>query len=598
MPVLSALVLPALAAALLSVALCGLVRRVALRGRAVLLPRADRWHSVPTPTMGGVGFVLAAVLVLLAALALGGARPVGPREIAVPLAALAMFAIGALDDRLQLVPLAKLVSSLIVGALVVFAIGAAGPGGLPWPATLVAVVWFGGIVHALNLLDNMDALAGGIALCAAALMAWLFAPVLGPFLVLYLVIVVGSVAGFLYWNRPPAKLFMGDSGSLFLGGSLAAASLVPLASPGAGFWQAAVGVGLVLVVPLLDTSFVLVLRRLAGRKATRGGTDHVSHRLVSLGLSERSAVRALYLLALAGGGVAVMVHREGLQVMLPLVAMFGVAVALGGVYLARVPAYESEDFRALQKSSFAPFLNDLAFRFHAGQVLLDLVLITACYYAAYRIRFEGEAFANFFPYFAASLPVVLGCKLAALYASGLYGRSWDTFSFVDLWALVRGVAAGSVLSVLVAAYVYRLQGFSRAVFIIDAVLLLLAVAATRASFRAIGDVVQGRSRQSRRVLVYGAGAGGQLLVREMRANPEWNLRPVGFVDDDPITAGRVVLGVPVLGAFDDLARLIGSERVAEVILSSAAIGPERESAARAVCGGVGVPVRRLHLEIR
>src|SRR4030095_12015064 len=121
-------------------------------------------------------------------------------------------------------------------------------------------------------------------------------------------------------------------------------------------------IGAVLVVPLFDTAFVLVLRRLAGLKATRGGTDHVSHRLASLGFSERSAVRILYLIGLSGGLMAFLVQQQGLQPMLPLAAMFGVGLVLVGVYLARVRAYEAEDFRALQKSSFAPFLKDLTFR--------------------------------------------------------------------------------------------------------------------------------------------------------------------------------------------------------------------------------------------
>ncbi len=595
---LTAAFLSALAAAGLSVALCGVVRRVALSRNAVIPPRSDRWHAAPTPTMGGVGFGLATLAVVLVAELLGGASFSRPREIAVPAAALAMLVIGVLDDRLQLSPLAKLVSSLFVGALVVFVIGTSEAGSLPWPATVVAVIWFGGVVHALNLLDNMDGLAGGVAMSAAALMAYLFAGVLGDALIIYLGAVVGSLAGFLYWNRRPARLFMGDSGSLFVGASLAAASLIPLTAPDVDLFQAAAMVALVLVVPLFDTGFVLVLRRLAGRHATRGGTDHVSHRLVSLGFSERSAVGILYLLGLAAGGVAFLVGREGLQGTLPLAAMFGVALVLSGIYLARVRAYDADDFRVLQKSSFAPFLNDLTFKWHAGQVLLDLILIAVCYYSAYRIRFDGEAFNTFFRYFATSLPIVLGCQLAALYLSGLYERSWDTFSFVDLTALVRGVVSGSIASVLVVAYVYRLQGFSRAVFIIDATLLLVAVAATRASFRAMGTVVTMRRSKAKRVAVYGAGASGQLLVREIRANPQWNMRPVAFIDDDPFKTNRLVLGVVVRGAFPDLERIIASHRVDEVVVTSDAIDAVREAAVRDACQKAGISVRRLHIEIR
>jgi UDP-GlcNAc:undecaprenyl-phosphate GlcNAc-1-phosphate transferase len=591
-------VLTALTAALASLALCGLARQIGMRGLAMIPPRADRWHSIPTPSMGGIGFATAALAVTIAMALAAGLFPQRPFELAVLAAALAMLVLGIFDDRFQLSPLAKLVSSLIVGALTVFVIASSQGHILPWPATLLAVIWFGGVVHALNLLDNMDGLAGGIGLVATALFAVLFAPELGAFLMIYLVAVAGSLAGFLYWNWKPARLFMGDSGSLFLGGTLAAASLVPLIHPQAEFYRSAVSVLLVLSVPLFDTGFVLVLRRLAGRQATRGGTDHVSHRLVSLGFSERSAVRILYLLGLSGGVIALLIRREGLQPFMPVAALYGVALTLIGVYLARVRAYDADDFGALKRSSFGPFLTDLTFRWHAGQVLLDVVLIAACYYTAYRIRFEGEAFSTFAPYLAASLPAIIGCKLAALYLSGLYHRSWETFSLIDLYSVVRGVVGGSIMSVLAAVYVYRLEGFSRVVFLIDAMLLFAAVVATRASFRLISDAANVRRRQARRVIVYGAGAAGQLLVREMRANPRWNLQPVAFLDDDPYKRNRFIMGVPVRGTATDLERVIRSYRVDEIIISTHSLNGHRETLIRSVSDGANIPVRRLHLEIR
>ena len=590
--------LTALTAALASLALCGLARQIGMRGSAMIPPRADRWHSIPTPSMGGIGFAIAALAVTMAAALAAGFLPHRPYELAVVAAAVAMLVLGIFDDRVQLSPLAKLVSSLIVGALTVFIIASSQGRILPWPATLLAVVWFGGVVHALNLLDNMDGLAGGIGLVAAALLAVLFTAEMGAFLMIYLVAVAGSLAGFLYWNWKPARLFMGDSGSLFVGGTLAAASLVPLIHPRAEFYRSAILVLLVLCVPLFDTGFVLVLRRLAGRQATRGGTDHVSHRLVSLGFSERSAVRILYLIGLCGGMIALMIRREGLQPFMPVAALFGVAVTLIGVYLARVRAYDADDFGALKRSSFGPFLTDLTFKWHAGQVLLDVVLIAACYYTAYRIRFEGEAFSTFAPYLAASLPAIIGCKLAALYLSGLYHRQWETFSLVDLFSVVRGVVGGTVMAVLVAFYVYRLQGFSRAVFLIDAMLLFAAVVATRASFRLMRDAANVRRRQAGRVIVYGAGAAGHLLVREMRANPRWNLQPVAFLDDDPYKRNRLILGVPVRGTVDDLERVIRTYRVDEVIISTQSLNGTRESLIRSISGAANIPVRRLHLEIR
>jgi len=244
---------------------------------------------------------------------------------------------------------------------------------------------------------------------------------------------------------------------------LGGASLVPVFRSGGAFSAPAVLAVLVLTVPLFDTAFVLVLRRLAGRPATRGGTDHVSHRLVSLGFSERSAVRILYLLGLVGGMTAWPVYASEGEWILPVAGLFAVLVTLLGIYLARVPAYNAEDFVALQKSTFAPFLKDLTFRWHAGEVMLDLVLISVCYYFAFRLRFEGENLDHFFPFFRASLPVVLGVKLASLYVSGLYQRSWETFGLRDLAAVVRGVGLGSLLVLAIASLMYRFEGFQRGV---------------------------------------------------------------------------------------------------------------------------------------
>ena len=143
---------------------------------------------------------------------------------------------------------------------------------------------------------------------------------------------------------------------------------------------------------------------------------------------------------------------------------------------------------------------------------------------------------------------MLGCRLPALYASGLYQRSWETFGLRDLAAVVRGVGLGSLLVLAVASLLYRFEGFQRGVFVLDPILLTLAIMITRGSFRAMGLVASTRSKRNRRVLVYGAGAFGRLLVREMRANQHWHMNPVGFLDDDPAKAHRWIAGVPVRGA--------------------------------------------------
>jgi UDP-GlcNAc:undecaprenyl-phosphate/decaprenyl-phosphate GlcNAc-1-phosphate transferase len=567
------------------------VRRVAIRRGAVVPPRQDRWHRESTPTLGGLAIAFAT----LAGLLIGG-RP--SWEAAVVFAvALTMLAVGLVDDRFRLSALAKLVASLAAAAIVVYALTAVRGAPASPALTVLAIVWFAGVVHAVNLLDNMDGLAGGVGLLAAGAFSIVFGDRLGLSMVVGLWALAGALVGFLFWNRPPSRLFMGDCGSLFIGSILAGSSLVVVFGSPRPLVDA-VAVGLVLAVPLFDTGFVLILLRLAGRSATRGGTDHVSHRLVSVGLSEPKAVAVLYVLGVAGATLAWLVRSGGGVPMLPFAGLFVVSVLLVGLHLARVPAYSGEDFLALQKASFAPLLRDLTFRWHAAQVLLDIVLIAVCYYAAYRMRFEGEHLNDFMPSFAASLPLVLGCKLGALYLSGLYSRMWSTFGLRDLSAVVRGVALGSLVSVLAVTYVYRFERFSRAVFIIDAALLTLAIVATRGSFRMMGVAATSRHTQSRRVLIYGAGAGGQLLAREMMANATWGMSPVAFIDDDPMKVKRRILGVPVKGSLDRLEHVIGRYAVEEVVLSSPAINGTVEQQVRRICLERDVPVRRLYMEIR
>jgi UDP-GlcNAc:undecaprenyl-phosphate GlcNAc-1-phosphate transferase len=596
------MVIAVVLATVTAIAVGGLVRRLAPVYGAVVPPRPDRWHSAPTPTMGGIA-IASATLVGFGAIALTAGVDGLLDWSAVLAAAIAMFVVGLLDDRLQLSPVAKLVASLAVGAFLVFAlIGADPEGALPSGYTLLGIIWFAGICHAFNLLDNMDGLAAGVALIAAIFMAALLGLALGSGLSMLLIALIGALAGFLYWNRPRARLFMGDCGSLFIGALLGGASLVPIFHSLVAFVSPAILIVLILVVPLFDTSFVLVLRRLAGRSATRGGTDHVSHRLVSLGFSERSAVRILYLLGLIGGLTAWILVRWSTDVEpILIVALFGVVVILVGIYLARVEAYNAEDFQALQKSSFAPFLKDLAFKFHVGEVLLDMVLITACYYAAFRLRFDGaelEAFLRSGPgSFAATLPVVLGVKIAALYSSGLYRRSWETFGFRDLAAVARGVGMGSLLTVAAAYYLYRGQGSSRAVLVLDGLLLALAIFATRASFRTMNLVASARNRRHRRVLVYGAGGYGRLIVREMKANPAWKMNPVGFIDDDPMKAHRWIVGVPVRGSLDHLEQTMKRQSVDEVLLSSPKINGSVEHRVREICARLERPVTRLEMKI-
>ena len=583
-------ILAALTPAIVCFALLPLIRPLALRLGMVSLPREDRWHRAPTPLLGGVAIATGAIVAVLTFGDWGGA------QAALTLASIAMLALGLVDDKMPLGPTAKLVGSLVVGAATVYFLNQSARHVPPAPVVVLAVVWFAVVVHAVNLLDNIDGLAAGVGAIAA----------FGTALVLmecgfrgaaFLLLAVGSaLVGFLPWNLHPARIFMGDAGSLFVGSVLAGGSIVPLfgAARSSQLWPVALVVA--LMVPLAEVGFVLALRLMAGRRATRGGTDHSSHRLVSLGFSQSRSVLFLYVAGVAAAAVAVWVVRSG-PAALPGVAVLLVGVGLGAIYLAHVPTYQGDDFVALQRVPFGVVLGAALARSHAAQVMLDLVLITASYYAAYRLRFEGEALDIFLPSFTASLPVVIVCKLAAHYASGLYRRSWFTFGLSDVATVGRAVVIGTTASVLAATYLYRFERFSRGVFIIDASLLLLAIVSSRLSFRLMAHAAVVQSSRAKRVLICGAGERGQLLAREMLVNTAWHLRPVGFVDG-AAAFEHSILGLRLYGSVDGLRDVLTKLRVEQLVFSGDDLEPSRRQIVLDVCGELDVPVRELVFEIR
>jgi UDP-GlcNAc:undecaprenyl-phosphate GlcNAc-1-phosphate transferase len=554
------------------------------------MPATDRWHRKPTPLLGGVsiaGGTIAAVVAFAS----------WDRSVSLMVGAgLAALVLGLVDDRVSLGPTAKLVGSLAIGAAVVYVCSSAAGVAASPAAILLAVVWFAGVVHAFNLLDNMDGLAAGVGAISAVTTALVLVDADHGGAVAVLAALAGALTGFLPWNSHPARMFMGDGGSLFIGAILSAASLISWLGPSGKPSMSSLAILIPFIVPVSEVVFVSSLRWLAGRNPARGGIDHPSHRLVAMGLSERRAVLFLYAITAVCAGAGLWVATSG-GTALPFAAVLVVGVALGAVYLARVPTYQGEDFTALQRVPYGHVLRTAFLRSHAVQVLLDLVLIAVCYYAAYRLRFEGEALDIFLPSFAASLPIVLVCKPVAHYAAGLYGRSWASFGVGDIPAVIRAVALGSTTSVLAATYLYRFERFSRGVFVIDAALLLLAILGSRLSFRIMAHAAVLQSVRARRVLICGTGERGRLLAREMLANAAWHMKPVGFVAAAAIDE-HSLLGVRVAGTFDDLPAVIRRLRVDEVVFSGDNADAPQWPRALGICREAGVSARELVFEIR
>ena len=167
----------------------------------------------------------------------------------------------------------------------------------------------------------------------------------------------------------------------------------------------------------------------------------------------------------------------------------------------------------------------------------------------------------------------------------------------DVPAVSRAVVFGSTASVLAATYLYRFERFSRGVFIIDAVLMLLAILGSRLSFRVMAHAAAMQSTRAKRVLICGAGERGRLLAREMLANSGWHMKPVGFVDAAEISE-RSILGIRVLGRSATWPPFFGACRVDELVFSGDPIDAAQRQQAMQTCAESGTAVRELVFEIR
>jgi UDP-GlcNAc:undecaprenyl-phosphate GlcNAc-1-phosphate transferase len=303
-----------------------LVRRLAGKLGVVDEPDARRVHLTPVPLLGGIAIYAG----FIAALLLFGERWVVSQAISILVGATIVSFLGIWDDRWGVRPVLKLLGQTVAALIVI--LSGVQVAFLPHPALNLAVtlLWILGITNALNLLDNMDGLSGGVGGVAAGFFL-LLAAWNGQYLVASLAAaLMGVCVGFLVYNFNPATIFMGDAGSLFLGFVLAVVGIKLRFPDRPDFitWMIPV---VVLGLPIFDTTLVVVSRLRRGvNPLTNPGKDHVSHRLVSLGLTQRQAVILLYAACCALGLVGILIMHSNL-VQAYLVGVGVLLVGLAGL---------------------------------------------------------------------------------------------------------------------------------------------------------------------------------------------------------------------------------------------------------------------------
>jgi UDP-GlcNAc:undecaprenyl-phosphate GlcNAc-1-phosphate transferase len=572
------------------------IRWIGFRMGKVSMPRTDRWHQRPTPTLGGVGMFVAFVCALLVVLWTDSAQNILANRWSILAGIMIMFLVGVYDDFKRLSPPVKLAFQILAATLVIF-FGGNTINFFRWPIAniLLSFLWLVGITNAINLLDNMDGLAGGVSFIAAGFLSVFFWRTGYPELLILSLALMGSILGFLVFNFPPAKIFMGDSGSMLLGFSLAALAVARRTQASNVF--AIVGVPtLVFLLPILDTALVSITRVLRGQSPILGGTDHTSHRLVAFGLTEKQAVLVLYGIAIISGLASIGLEALDYDLSLVLIPILLIGLTLFVAYLAHMKVVTTDQN---QQSGFTRWIVNLTFKRRIFELIFDLLIIGVSYYLAFWTRFGLNMTTTSMSLFLQSWPVTLGITYGTFYLLGVYKGVWRYIGINDLVRYAGAAIISAGVSWLIIRVVFSSQPFTGDVFILFGLYLLIGLAGSRSSFLALDRFYarQMSGIQQENVLLYGAEDAGEIALRWILRNPTIGYCVVGFLDDDELKWGSNIHGVDILGDINKLDQFILERHVSGVIVTSEKWlrSPMGEQLTKA-CRNKGLWLRVLRLE--
>jgi FlaA1/EpsC-like NDP-sugar epimerase/UDP-N-acetylmuramyl pentapeptide phosphotransferase/UDP-N-acetylglucosamine-1-phosphate transferase len=553
-----------------AVLLTALVRRFLVKRRMLDVPNGRSSHAEPKPRGGGIGIV-AALLAAVLLFVWTGATP-GSLGWALLVGGATVAAVGLADDRFHVPARVRLLVHFLAAGWALWQLGGIGTlhlGRLTWAwgwtgqlLALGGLVW---MINLYNFMDGIDGLAGLEALCAGGLGALLLAASgLGGH-ALVAAVLAGASAGFLVWNWPPAKIFMGDAGSGFLGFVFGVLILSSAKEQPSLLWPWLI----LLSAFLVDSTWTLLRRLVSG---ARWYEAHCSHAYQHAAREWRShgkvtatvaAVNLAWLFPLAWGALA----APAAGPLLALVALAPLAW-LAFRYHAGRDASASED----SPGASAPWgwtarASRRITRARLPARVAQLTVFVLAALGAFLFRFEFSIPPHLLGHLLFGVIVWAVVKSAVFHLHALHCGWWRYVSTPDLVRIARANLIGSLAGGLV-ILLFGPPAFPRSLYFLDFVLCLLATTGIRVVVRLVAEAAAaGAPGACRRTLIYGAGAAGVMVLRECRANPGLNCSVVGFIDDEPTKKGTRIQGVTVLGAGSDLPALAARFDVQQVLIA-------------------------------
>ena len=535
------------------------------RKRQILdIPNERSSHTRPTPLGGGLAIVLITLL--------GGAgwKVMHPSEpwpgfLYYAIGALLISAVSWLDDLRPLPSWIRFLAHSVGAAAAIAGLGYWTKIALPFHAPLelgsiglvITFVWIVGLTNAYNFMDGCDGIAGLQAVIAGA--GWCYVGITSGqniLSVLGLLVAAGSM-GFLRHNWAPARIFMGDVGSAFLGYTFAVFPLIFFRMDAAK--TGAPVVGLLLVWPFVfDTVFTFLRRLVKNENVFQAHRSHLYQRLMQAGQGAGSVAMLYGSLSLAGAALGFSWSPQQMGsnvdgiVLLPVLA-FCLWLFVSG--------YERST------ASLKPRVQAYALRYRKPVIILShLCLISFSYYLSFVLRFDLSLPDPFRSVFFSTLPLVLLIKLLVFSIFRLFSGWWRYVGMSDLLDIIKAAAVAAPLTYAGIGLAYGLTNYPRSLFVIDPILTVLIIGGARFAVRAYYESARVYLTQTN-TLIIGAGRAGSVIARELRDNEQLDYNAVGFVDDDPTKKGVKIQGIKVLGNVEELPQLIKENDIRHIFIA-------------------------------
>ncbi len=510
------------------------------------VPNERSSHDQPKPRFGGVAIVSAFFATFAwVAIVVPSLRAFAPLVAGSAI----LFAAGLLDDWRGLGVGARLAVQCVAAGIAVVSgnildhvtlpvVGAIDFGWFAYPLSMLIIV---AGINFYNFIDGIDGLAAGGAFIAGAVWALVASTGGQPDIALICVMAAGAALGFLQFNFPPSKLFMGDSGSTFFGYcfaylAIAGSNTTP---------EIPVFVPLLLLSSLyLDAALTIVRRLTRGERVFQPHRTHYYQRLLQLGFTHKQVTLLEYAVLLLLGASTLVYVKAG-ALFAPF--MSAVWIVLFTLAILKIRALERGDRMFWERRVVLLIVTDLA-------------AIVAAYLGAYFIRMnfqftEAEGMAVL-----RALPIVIVVRSACFFKFGLYRSMWRYTGVADVVRVIKAVTAGSAIVLAAVVLLYRFVAFPRTLFLIEYFLLTVFILGVRFSARVFHEMGREPQGAAKRYAVIGAGDAGERLARDIKARGPASA-VVCFLDDDAARIGLTLHGVPVDGPSDRLKEVCARHRV-------------------------------------